>query len=204
VAFPLSACYRFILWTQVLKTLEFKGKRFLVIRNPTGTTGWDGPWSDGSKEWKAEWMDVLPILGHSFGDSGKFIMECTHIVPHSVIIEPAEDFFVRRQGFSSVFCAHRSNQVTFFIIVIALANVRRLFDSTWTMRYEVLRVPLRPFPGSGFGYGDLCCEFFENWEASGAHRNLKFPLFFRKPQPPSSSCRSWICDTSEASLLFVT
>ncbi|KAJ7364635.1 hypothetical protein DFH08DRAFT_839665 [Mycena albidolilacea] len=108
----------------VLKTLEFKGKRFLVLRNPTGTTGWDGPWSDGSKEWKAEWMDVLPILGHSFGDSGKFIMEYKD-----------------------------------FLACFAHIDRTRLFDSTWTMRYEVLRVPLRPSPVSGFGYGDLCFSF---------------------------------------------
>ncbi|KAJ7758809.1 cysteine proteinase [Mycena maculata] len=35
----------------------------------------------------------------------------------------------------------------------------RLFDASWTMKYEVLRVPSRPFPDSGFGYGDLCFSF---------------------------------------------
>ncbi|KAK7018381.1 calpain catalytic domain-containing protein [Favolaschia claudopus] len=108
----------------VLKALEYKGKRFLVIRNPSGRTGWDGRWADGSKEWTAEWLDVLPLLGHAFGDSGKFIMEY--------------------QDFLSCF---------------AQIDRTRLFDSTWTMRYEVLRVPSRPFPLSGFGYGDICFPF---------------------------------------------
>ncbi|KAK7017663.1 calpain catalytic domain-containing protein [Favolaschia claudopus] len=35
----------------------------------------------------------------------------------------------------------------------------RLFDPLFTMRYEVIRVPLRPFPTSGFGFGDLCFTF---------------------------------------------
>ncbi|KAK7017653.1 calpain catalytic domain-containing protein [Favolaschia claudopus] len=108
----------------VLKALEYKGKRFLVIRNPSGRSGWDGRWADGSKEWTTEWLDVLPFLGHAFGDPGKFIMEY--------------------QDFLSCF---------------AQIDRTRLFDSTWTMRYEVLRVPSRPFPLSGFGYGDICFSF---------------------------------------------
>lgn len=60
----------------VLRAVECKGKRFVVIRNPWGKTEWTGPWSDGSKEWTAEWLEVLPELGHSFGDDGQFVMEC--------------------------------------------------------------------------------------------------------------------------------
>ncbi|KAF8210804.1 hypothetical protein K438DRAFT_1664769 [Mycena galopus ATCC 62051] len=59
----------------VLRAVEVKGKRFVVIRNPWGKSEWTGPWSDGSKEWNAEWLEILPILGHVFGDDGEFVME---------------------------------------------------------------------------------------------------------------------------------
>ncbi|KAF9529604.1 hypothetical protein CPB83DRAFT_852400 [Crepidotus variabilis] len=59
----------------VVKAVEIKGKRFVVLRDPWGDAGWDGAWSDGSKEWTKEWMDILPELGHSFGEKGQFIME---------------------------------------------------------------------------------------------------------------------------------
>ncbi|KAJ7479666.1 hypothetical protein FB451DRAFT_163203 [Mycena latifolia] len=108
----------------VLRTLEYMGRRFLVIRNPCGQAEWSGPWSDGSKDWTPEWMDVLPILGHVFGDPGKFVMEYKD-----------------------------------FLSCFEQVDRTRLFDSSWTMRYDVLRVPSRPFPGSAFGYGDLCFSF---------------------------------------------
>ncbi|KAJ3914411.1 hypothetical protein F5877DRAFT_50565 [Lentinula edodes] len=59
----------------VLRAIEVKGKRFVVIRNPWGQSEWTGPWSDGSKEWTKEWLDLLPEIGHSFGDDGQFVME---------------------------------------------------------------------------------------------------------------------------------
>ncbi|KAJ7025970.1 cysteine proteinase [Mycena alexandri] len=108
----------------VLKTLEYKGKRFLMIRNPSGHAGWTGPWSDGSKEWTSEWMGALLLLGHVFGDAGKFVMEYTD-----------------------------------FLSCFTQVDRTRLFDSSWTMRHEVLRVSSRPFPSAAFGYGDLCFSF---------------------------------------------
>ncbi|KAF9009892.1 hypothetical protein BDQ17DRAFT_1299500 [Cyathus striatus] len=59
----------------VLRAVECRGKRFVVVRNPWGDTEWTGPWSDGSKEWKGKWLEVLPELGHVFGDDGQFVME---------------------------------------------------------------------------------------------------------------------------------
>ncbi|KAJ3828949.1 hypothetical protein F5880DRAFT_1502696 [Lentinula raphanica] len=59
----------------VLRAVEVKGKRFVVLRNPWGRSEWTGPWGDGSKEWTKEWLDVLPLIGHSFGDDGQFVME---------------------------------------------------------------------------------------------------------------------------------
>lgn len=60
----------------VLRAVECKGKRFVVVRNPWGRTEWSGRWSDGSKEWSGEWLEILPQLQHEFGDDGQFVMEC--------------------------------------------------------------------------------------------------------------------------------
>ncbi|KAK7965280.1 hypothetical protein PG988_010284 [Apiospora saccharicola] len=51
--------------------------RLLQIRNPwgerswSGVGEWNGPWSDGSKEWTPYWLQKL---GHTFGDDGVFWM----------------------------------------------------------------------------------------------------------------------------------
>ncbi|KAK2786281.1 hypothetical protein FQN52_007872 [Onygenales sp. PD_12] len=53
----------------VMDAREIKGKRMLRLRNPWGKKEWTGPWSDGSAEWTAEWMQ---LLGHKFGNDGMF------------------------------------------------------------------------------------------------------------------------------------
>ncbi|KAJ6479648.1 hypothetical protein C8R45DRAFT_872686 [Mycena sanguinolenta] len=108
----------------ILRTIEVSGRRFLVLRNPCGQAEWNGPWSDGSKEWTPEWIDTLPLLGHVFGDVGKFIMEY-------------KDFLS---------CFEQMDRT-------------RLFNSSFTMTYAAVRVTPRPFPHSGFGYGDFCFSF---------------------------------------------
>ena len=40
-----------------------------MVKNPWGRTEWNGPWSDGSKEWTAE---ALKELQFTFGDDGIF------------------------------------------------------------------------------------------------------------------------------------
>ncbi|KAF5316591.1 hypothetical protein D9619_006614 [Psilocybe cf. subviscida] len=59
----------------VVRAVEVKGKRFVVMRDPSGTVKWNGRWCDGSKEWTPEWLEVLPEIGHSFGRAGQFVME---------------------------------------------------------------------------------------------------------------------------------
>ncbi|RDB20781.1 Calpain-9 [Hypsizygus marmoreus] len=59
----------------VLRAVECKGKRFVVLRNPWGRSEWTGKWSDGSREWTPEWLEILPTLKHEFGDDGQFVME---------------------------------------------------------------------------------------------------------------------------------
>ncbi|KAF9529626.1 hypothetical protein CPB83DRAFT_260593 [Crepidotus variabilis] len=66
----------------VLRVQECRGKRFLVVRNPWGKFEWNGPWSDGSKEWTGEWIGVLKELGHNLGDDGTFVMEYKDFLSH--------------------------------------------------------------------------------------------------------------------------
>ncbi|KAI1071307.1 hypothetical protein LB507_009508 [Fusarium sp. FIESC RH6] len=53
----------------IQKAVEIDGKRLLKVKNPWGKHEWTGPWSDGSKEWTAEWLQKLD---HRFGDDGDF------------------------------------------------------------------------------------------------------------------------------------
>lgn len=60
----------------VLKAVEYKGKRFVLVQNPWGSGEWKGRWSDGSNEWTAEWKPVLKMLKHEVnGEDGAFVME---------------------------------------------------------------------------------------------------------------------------------
>jgi hypothetical protein len=52
-----------------MDAVEIKGQRLVKLRNPWGRKEWDGKWSDGSKEWTAEWMQLLK---HEFGNDGVF------------------------------------------------------------------------------------------------------------------------------------
>ncbi|KAI9759196.1 MAG: hypothetical protein M1835_000439 [Candelina submexicana] len=53
----------------IMEAREVKGERLLRLRNPWGKCEWTGPWSDGSEQWTAEWME---LLGHKFGNDGVF------------------------------------------------------------------------------------------------------------------------------------
>lgn len=66
----------------ILKAVEEEDEegnkvRLVLIRNPWGKRAWNGvgewngPWSDGSKEWTPYWMNKL---NHRFGDDGEFWM----------------------------------------------------------------------------------------------------------------------------------
>lgn len=80
----------------ILRVAEYRGKRFVVLRNPWGSWEWKGPWSDGSAEWTDEWMDLRKELNHKFGDDGQFVMECT-----SIIFSLPRLFLVARTFFST-------------------------------------------------------------------------------------------------------
>ncbi|KAF7970854.1 hypothetical protein HWV62_22746 [Athelia sp. TMB] len=76
----------------VLKALEFRGKRFVKLRNPWGKSEWKGRWSDGSEEWNGEWLEALKALDHSFGDDGVFIMEYCDFLEHWEAVERTQLF----------------------------------------------------------------------------------------------------------------
>jgi len=76
----------------VLAAVEFRGKRFIKIRNPWGKSEWTGRWSDGSKEWSGQWLDALKALNHTFGDDGVFIMEYDDFLSHWEGVERTQLF----------------------------------------------------------------------------------------------------------------
>jgi hypothetical protein len=45
--------------------------RLLKLHNPWGNQEWNGPWSDGSKEWTP---DIMKELNHTMGDDGTFFI----------------------------------------------------------------------------------------------------------------------------------
>ncbi|KAI1098473.1 cysteine proteinase [Jackrogersella minutella] len=53
----------------IMKAVDIDGQRLVLLKNPWGKGEWKGAWSDGSKEWTAEW---LIKLNHQFGDDGNF------------------------------------------------------------------------------------------------------------------------------------
>jgi hypothetical protein len=53
----------------ILAATEYNKQRLVQMKNPWGRSEWNGPWSDGSKEWTPE---AMTALGHSFGDDGVF------------------------------------------------------------------------------------------------------------------------------------
>lgn len=58
---------------------EYRGVKFVKIRNPWGRTDWAGRWSDKSKEWeKTGWSleEVENALDYKFANDGEFVMEC--------------------------------------------------------------------------------------------------------------------------------
>jgi Calpain family cysteine protease len=55
----------------LLRAVDYDGNRLCLVKNPWGETEWNGPWSDGSKEWTPEAMKALE---HKFGNEGIFWM----------------------------------------------------------------------------------------------------------------------------------
>ncbi|RDW78046.1 hypothetical protein BP5796_05898 [Coleophoma crateriformis] len=55
----------------LLQTVEYAGQRLCMVKNPWGETEWNGPWSDGAKQWTPE---ALTTLNHKFGNEGIFWM----------------------------------------------------------------------------------------------------------------------------------
>ncbi|KAG9040807.1 hypothetical protein FS837_013063, partial [Tulasnella sp. UAMH 9824] len=104
----------------ILKAAETRGKRFLLLRNPWGKGEYTGPWSDGSKEWTAEWMDVLDGMDHKFGEDGEFLMEYSD-----------------------------------FVNLFTMVSRSRVFDSSWVLSHNWIKVESRALPCAFISYGDV-------------------------------------------------
>ena len=63
----------------VLKAWEEGDLRLLKMRNPWGSTEWEGDWSDGSKLWTP---DMMTKLQHTFGDDGVFWISYKDFLKH--------------------------------------------------------------------------------------------------------------------------
>ena len=55
----------------VLRAVNYGKWRLVLVKNPWGRVEWNGPWSDGSKEWTPE---ALKELDFKFGNDGVFWM----------------------------------------------------------------------------------------------------------------------------------
>lgn len=132
----------------IVKAVEIKGKRFVVLRDPWGEAGWEGAWSDGSKEWTAEWLEILPELGHSFGGSGQFVMECESGRFFWLMVIPP---FLSLNNFVSLADSD-------FLNVWQEIQRTLIFDDAWVMSSQWLHIS-QPFPSmASWSYGDISCE----------------------------------------------
>ncbi|KAF2669359.1 cysteine proteinase [Microthyrium microscopicum] len=79
----------------ISEAVEVKGEdgktvKLVKVRNPWGKRNqagngeWDGPWSDGSKEWTPYWMKKLD---HTFGDDGIFWISYEDLLKRFRIID---------------------------------------------------------------------------------------------------------------------
>jgi hypothetical protein len=137
-----------------LRAVEYKGKKFVVVRNPWGESEWIGPWSDGSKEWTGEWLSALAELKHGFGDDGEFVMECASFWMLILMMShPKLSCMVTDKDFLECF-----EQI----------DRTKLFDSSWVMSSQWLEIPTRTLP-CAWSYGDVSCG---SW-----HRH-NFPKFY--------------------------
>ncbi|KAK6988179.1 cysteine proteinase [Favolaschia claudopus] len=123
----------------VLRAKEVEGKRFLVVRNPWGKSEWTGAWSDGSKEWNAETFGLLPMLEHSFGNDGQFVMECAPSV--------LDSGFLRLTTRSDSDFLQCWDDIERTLLLDEGGN--------WIASSHWLRVNARPLP-SAWTYGDVC------------------------------------------------
>ncbi|KAH8116172.1 cysteine proteinase [Phellopilus nigrolimitatus] len=151
----------------VLKAIEFRGKQFLKIRNPWGSLGWTGRWSNGSKEWTREWRDALEPLEHHFSDDGTFIMEyCDFLkiwtcIQRTQLLDPSwiQSTYWLDVKSRPVPCAWQFGDVSSSETIIVLSQsddrfYRRIFGfSTWSFDFKLFRKGEdEPLASSNFSY----------------------------------------------------
>lgn len=106
----------------MVRAVEYNDKRFVVLRDPHGKTNWKGRWSDGSKEWTDEWLLARRALGHTFGNDGQFVMECSC-------------------RWQCGYLTHADLDDDFVEIFTSIERCR-LFDASWRLSSVWLRVSL--------------------------------------------------------------
>ncbi|KUI74129.1 Calpain-8 [Cytospora mali] len=135
----------------VLKAREIDGMRLVLLKNPWGKHEWKGAWSDGSKEWTAEWLQKLE---HKFGDDGSFWISY-------------EDLLKKYQAF---------DRTRLFGPEWKVASIWTTLNVSWTLDYHDTKFALslaKPGPVV------LVCSQLDERYFKGLEGQYRFELSFR-------------------------
>lgn len=135
----------------VLKAREVDDVRLVLLKNPWGKHEWKGAWSDGSKEWTAEWLQKLE---HKFGDDGSFWISY-------------DDLLKKYQAF---------DRTRLFGPEWKVASIWTTLNVSWTLDYHDTKFALslaRPGPVV------LVCSQLDERYFKGLEGQYRFELSFR-------------------------
>lgn len=139
---------------------------------------WNGPWSDGSSEWNAYWMEKLE---HTFGDDGLFWMSFEDLLNRFEMLDRTRIFdstWTRVQSWTSVSVAW----VTGYMNTKFMVEIRKKGPTVFQLCQvrSRLRKPLHYTD-----YTSLMIDIFEVWRESTGSICTSFCK--RKTLPPATT-----------------
>lgn len=155
-------------------------------RNPWGERGWDGngewngPWSDGSKEWTPYWMQKL---NHTFGDDGLFWMSYEDMLKRFDILERTRLFdqdWTIVQQWTSV----NVSWVTGYLTTKFVVEIKKGGPTVFVLSQVSLPVPSWEF---GSDLASLTTAISAVWKVN---TNSIFTFCFKKRVPHRGSTLS--------------
>lgn len=135
----------------VLKAREIDGVRLVLLKNPWGKHEWKGAWSDGSKEWTAEWLQKLD---HKFGDDGSFWISY-------------DDLLKKYQAF---------DRTRLFDSTWKVASIWTTLDVPWTLDYHDTKFAFSILKA---GPVVIVCSQLDERYFKGLEGQYRFELSFR-------------------------